>query len=29
MIGDKVINLFSGAISKIFNKNKKDEEDYI
>ena len=29
MIGDKVINLFSGVISKIFNKNKKDEEDYI
>ena len=28
MIGDKVINLFSGVISKIFNKNKKDEEDF-
>ena len=29
MLGDKIINLVSGAISKIFNKNKKDEEDYI
>lgn len=29
MFGDKIINLVSGAISKIFNKNKKDEEDYI
>lgn len=27
VIGDKVIGLFSGIISKIFNKNKKDEED--
>lgn len=27
IIGDKVIGLFSGIISKIFNKNKKDEED--
>ena len=27
MIGDKIIGLFSGIISKIFNKNKKDEED--
>ena len=29
MLGDKIINLISGGISKIFNKNKKDEEDYI
>ena len=29
MIGDKVINLFSSIISRIFNKNKKDEEDFI
>ena len=28
VIGDKVINLFSSMISKIFNKNKKDEEDF-
>lgn len=27
VIGDKVIGLFSGIVSKIFNKNKKDEED--
>lgn len=27
VIGDKVIGLFSGIISKIFNKNRKDEED--
>ena len=27
MIGDKIIGLFSVIISKIFNKNKKDEED--
>lgn len=27
MIGDKVISLVSGIISKIFNKNKKNEED--
>lgn len=29
MLGDKIITLVSGAISKIFNKHKKDEEDYI
>ena len=29
MIGDKVINLFSSIISRIFNKNKRDEEDFI
>ncbi len=28
VIGDKVIGLFSGIISKIFNKNKKEEEDF-
>ena len=27
MIGDKVIGFVSGIISKIFNKNKKNEED--
>ena len=27
VIGDKVINLFSSMIAKIFNRNKKDEED--
>ncbi len=27
VIGDKVIGMFSGVISKIFNRNKKEEED--
>lgn len=27
VIGDKVIGLFSGIVSKIFNKNKKNEEN--
>ncbi|HIR48700.1 MAG TPA: hypothetical protein IAB35_01845 [Candidatus Faecimonas gallistercoris] len=27
IIGDKIINLFSSIISKIFNKNKENEED--
>lgn len=27
VIGDKVINLFSSMLAKIFNRNKKDEED--
>ena len=27
IIGDKIINLFSSIISKIFNNNEKDKED--